>query len=113
MVETTRFFQQAYIRNDHIILNGLAHIVNSKRSDGDDGQCLHLHIGFPPREALERVMPRQRVLSRVNNRSIPRICSGWYMGMSSGVRLAPRNSSNLCCSSYPPMRFIVRPASLR
>lgn len=34
-------------------------------------------------------------------------------GYELGGRLAPRNSSNLCCSSYPPMRFIVRPASLR
>ena len=41
------FAEQADVVNDHVFLNGLAHIIHRQRCGGDGGQRFHFHTGAP------------------------------------------------------------------
>ena len=46
-------YDQVYIRDSHVLINGLAHVINREHCDRDTDECLHLNASLrnSPRNA--------------------------------------------------------------
>src|SRR4029453_9301088 len=44
---TFGLYDQTYIRDSHVLINGLAHVINREHCDHDAGEGLHLNASLP------------------------------------------------------------------
>ena len=92
---------------DHRAIDGLHHVVDRQRRDGDGGQRFHLDAGPIGRAdaALDDVAAAVR---RQDDVDVADSGSGWHSGISADVRFAAMMpASRAVCSGSP---FFTRPA---